>query len=311
MKTSPVGRSGVSVTSVGLGVFELGPESGEEPDPVRAQKVVAAALEAGVNWFDTSERYHDTRNETLIGGVRAADEMLVSTKVAPTPNGTGFRSPEVRAACVASLERLRREAIDIYFLHWPDETDVPLDETWGAMAELVDDGLVRAIGLSNYPLGDVERCHRQRPVDAIQDGLSLVDHLYNRDLFAACGELGIAGVVYEALGSGALSGRSIEAVREQWAAYSEWEVYKRLFAGENGDRTQVLVDAVCEVGERVGVSVPQLAVAWALAQQGVSAALVGTRSGGHLAENVRAAEIDLAEVMGELDGLVAPGRGAP
>lgn len=303
MEPIPVGGSGVAITRIGLGGFELGPEEGERPDPERARKVVEAALAAGVNWLDTAERYHETENESLIGGVFAADEMLVSTKAAPGPRGTGFRAAEVRAACVASLERLRREVIDVYFLHFPDETGVPLEETWGAMAELVDDGLVRAIGLSNYPLADVERCHRQRRVDAIQDGLSLVDHLDNRALFAGCGELEITGVVYEPLGSGALSGRSIEAVREEWDP--EWPFYQRLLAGENGERTQAFVDTVREIGERIGASVPQIAIAWTLAQPGVSTALVGTRSGSHLAENVRAAEIDLGSVLAELDDLSA------
>jgi aryl-alcohol dehydrogenase-like predicted oxidoreductase len=307
VETIPVGASGVSLATIGLGGFELGPEEGEQPDPERARKVVAAALEAGVNWLDTAEGYHKTRNEALIGEVLAGDHMLVATKVGPAPDGTGFRPEEIRAACLASLERLRRDRIDVYFLHWPDDTGVPLEETWGAMAELADEGLVRAIGLSNYPLADVERCHRQRPVDAIQDGLSLVDYLHNRALFAACAELGITGMVFEPMGSGALSGRSIDAIRESWAAYTEWDFYKRLLAGENGDRTADVIEAVRRVGDRLGASVAQVALAWVLAQSGVSAALAGTRSGDHLAENAFAAEIDVTGVLAELDEITSLG----
>jgi aryl-alcohol dehydrogenase-like predicted oxidoreductase len=102
---------------------------------------------------------------------------------------------------------------------------------------LVDEGLVRAIGLSNYPIEEVERSHAQRPVDVIQDGLSLVDHLDNRDLIRRCGQLGIGVVVYEPLGSGTLSGRSIAEVREAWSDWSEFDFYKRLLAGTNGEKS--------------------------------------------------------------------------
>ena len=105
-------------------------------------------------------------------------------------------------------------------MHYPDESGVLLEETWSALGELADEGTVRAIGLSNYGIEDVERCHAIRAVDVIQDGLSLVDHLDNRAMFERCHELGIAVVVYEPLGSGTLSGRSIEQVREAWADWS-------------------------------------------------------------------------------------------
>jgi aryl-alcohol dehydrogenase-like predicted oxidoreductase len=203
MESRPIGKSGVSVSTVGLGGFELGPEVREMPDVDRAMSVIEAALEAGVTWVDTSENYLDTRNESLIGAAlrRIHRDVLIATKAAPSAaisgGGTGFRRNEIHDACRASLRRLGRDQIDIYFLHWPDDTGVPIEETWGAMAELVDAGLVRAIGLSNYGLEEVERCHAQRQVDVVQDGLSLIDYLDNRDSIARCGELGIAAVIYE------------------------------------------------------------------------------------------------------------------
>jgi aryl-alcohol dehydrogenase-like predicted oxidoreductase len=303
VKTFALGRSGVAVSYIGLGGFELGPEEGEPPDLPRAERVIAAARDAGINWIDTAERYHDTLNEALIGAALGDAEILVASKVAPKPNGSGFRPDEVRAACIESLRRLGREHIDLYFLHWPDATGVPLDETWGAMAELADEGHVRAIGLSNHSIEDVERCHNARAVDVIQDGLSLVDYLHHRELFARARELGIAGVVFEPLGSGALSGRSIDAVRQAWAGYEDWPFYQRLLAGENGDRTADTIERVREIGDRLGASVAQVAIAWVLAQDGVTAALAGTRSGAHLAENAAAVEVDLSGVLDELSAL--------
>ena len=132
MESRQVGKSGVSVTTLGLGGFEMGPEEGAEPDLDRAAAVLGASLAVGLNWLDTSENYCETRNELLIGeALRKVDgDLLVATKVAPghalTGGGSGFRRSEIHAACRASLRRLGREQIDIYFLHWPDDTGVQI-----------------------------------------------------------------------------------------------------------------------------------------------------------------------------------------
>lgn len=210
--------------------------------------------------------------------------------------------------CRGSLERLGLDHLDIYLLHAPDETGVPLEETWGAMSELVEEGLVKAIGLSNFPLADVERCHAQRPVDLVQDGLCLVDHLGNRELFARGRELGIGVVVYEPLGSGTLSGKPIDAIREAWAEWNEWGFYQRRLAGENGDKSTALVDAFRPVAEGQGVSVPQLAIAWVLHQDGVTAALAGSANTEHVLSTAAAAEIELPQaVLDRLEQLLPLG----
>jgi aryl-alcohol dehydrogenase-like predicted oxidoreductase len=312
METRRLGRTALEISGVGLGGVELcgGDPSQGEPTLAEATAAVEAALESGINWIDTAEAYYQGRNEAFIGQVlkQRDDDLLVATKVSPSPDGTGFRRNEVRAACRASLDRLGRDAIDLYFLHHPDETGVPLEETWGALAELVDEGLVQAIGLSNYRLEDVERCHAERPVDVVQDGLSLVDHLDNRAAIARCGKLGIGVVVYEPLGSGTLSGRSIDEVREAWADWSEFGFYKRLLAGTNGDRSAALVAAIRPIAGRLGVSVPQLAIAWVLRQDGVTAALAGSLNPEHVQQNARAGELDLPpNVLEELERLIPIG----
>jgi aryl-alcohol dehydrogenase-like predicted oxidoreductase len=313
MESRPIGQSGVSVSTVGLGGIELGPEVGEEPDVDRAVSVIAAALEAGVTWIDTSENYLATRNESVIGAAlrRIHGEVLVATKVAPsaaiTGGGTGFRRNEIHAACRASLHRLGRDRIDIYFLHWPDDSGVPLEETWGAMAELVDAGLVRAIGLSNYELEDVERCHVQRPVDVVQDGLSLIDHLDNRDSIARCGELGIGAVIYEPLAGGILSGKTLEQVLAVWKEWVEEPFYKRLLSPGRAERSFAVADGMRPITEQLSATVAQLAIAWVLHQPGVSAAIAGSRDGRHMKENAEASNLDLAGSLDELEKLIALG----
>ena len=217
-----LGMSGVDVSAIGLGGYELG--DGDTLTIERAREIVTASLDAGVNWLDTAEVYLDTRNETAIGeaiaGIR--DDLVVATKVAPAPDGTGLRPEQIEAACRASLKRLRTDRIDVYVVHWPDEDGgVPLAETWGGMARLVDEGLVRAIGLSNYGMADIETCHASRPVDVIQQGLSMIDHEEERPVVARCGELGIAAVIYEPLASGVLTGAlTRETGHDQWGP--EW-----------------------------------------------------------------------------------------
>ena len=219
MRLRALGTSGVEVSAIGLGGYELG--DGEALSIEHVREIVTASLDAGVNWFDTSEVYLDTRNETAIGeailGFR--DELIVASKVAPTPDGTGLRPEQIASACRASLKRLRTDRIDVYVVHWPDaDDDVPLAETWGEMARLADGGHVHAIGLSNYEMADIEICHAIRPVDVIQQGLSLIDHEEERPVAARCGDLGIAAVIYEPLAGGVLTGAlTTEAGHDQWA----------------------------------------------------------------------------------------------
>ncbi len=314
MEFRAIGGSGVSVSAVGLGGFELGPEPGEAADVDRAVKVIAAGLDSGINWLDTSENYLETRNEALIGPAlaRVGGDFLVATKAAPgaavTGGGSGFRHDQIHAACRASLLRLGREQIDIYFLHWPDDTGVPLEETWGAMAELVEAGLVRAIGLSNYSLEDVERCHAQRPVDAVQVGLSLIDYLDGRASIARCGQLGIGVVVYEPLASGILIGKTLEQVRAIWAGpWVETASYKRLLAPGRAEHSFAVVDRMGLVADRLGVTVAQLAIGWVLHQPGVSAAIAGSRDGRHVRENAEAASLDLTGSLEEVEQLIPLG----
>ncbi|HVQ88188.1 MAG TPA: aldo/keto reductase [Actinomycetes bacterium] len=316
MDVRVLGGSEVSVSRIGLGGFELGPEEGDEPDVDRAVGVLTASLDAGVNWLDTSENYLNTNNESLIGAALAklGTNIKIATKAAPgakiTGGGSGFRPHQIHQACLGSLRRLGRDVIDMYFLHWPDESGVPLEDTWGAMAELVDEGLVRAIGMSNYELAEIENCNKQRPVDVVQTGLSMIDYLADRALVAECGDLGISVVIYEPLGSGILTGRSLEEVRAIWTGpWVESAFYQRLLAPGNAERSFAVVDGIRPIAAARGWTVAQAAIAWVLAQPGVSAAIAGSRDGRHMRENAEAAAINLAEARAELEALITLGPG--
>jgi len=298
----------VGVSRIGLGGYELG---GLAADVPAARAAIEAALASGTNWVDTAEGYHDTANETVIGeAIRDLPERpLISSKA--DPEAGAFRRQQLHAACRASLRRLGVDHLDVYFLHWPDEPGgVPLAETWGAMGELVDDGLVRAIGLSNFTVDEIAACHATRPVDVVQDGLSLIDHLGNREAFAWCAENGIAVMVYEPLASGLLSGRpvTIQELRRTWADLEEWTFYDRLCAPGKLERSADVASGVGRVAARLELPPAQVAVAWVLSRREVTAAICGSRNPAHVTQNSAVAEVRLdAEAIAELDALVPLG----
>jgi myo-inositol catabolism protein IolS len=314
MQFRPIGRSGVSLSRVGLGGYELGPEPDEEPGVDRAARVIETAIDSGVNWLDTSENYLETRNETVIGAAlgQLGADFLVASKVAPgggvTGGGSGFRRQQIVHACHESLRRLGREQIDVYFLHWPDNTGVPLEETWGAMAELVEAGLVRAIGISNYSIEDVKRCHSQRPVDVVQVGLNLIDYLDDRASIASCGELGIAVTTFEPLASGILGGKTLDEVLAVWTGpWVEAAFFKRLLSPGQAERSFAVADGLRPIADMLGATVAQVAISWVLHQPGVTAAITGSRNGGHMRENAEAVRLDLTGSLDEIEALIPLG----
>ncbi len=308
MRTRHVGASGVELSEIGLGGYELGHQADQVE---RARAAIEAAFETGVNWIDTAEAYHDTAHETLIGeALRGIGQRpLISSK--RSPEGDGFTAAGIHAGCRESLRRLAVDHLDLYFLHWPDEPDgATLDETWDAMAELVDQGLARSIGLSNFTLEQIDACHAARPVDAVQDGLSMIDHLHNRELFQACDERAIAVVVYEPLASGLLTGaiRDIDDLQRTWDDLEQWSFYHRLCAPGRWERAEAVISALAEMSTRTGTSISKLAIAWVLVQDGVTSAICGTGNPDHVRENAAAAEVELSPgMLAELEALVPLG----
>jgi aryl-alcohol dehydrogenase-like predicted oxidoreductase len=311
----PVGASGVEISVVGLGGFELGPEPGEAPDVASALGVISTAYDNGVTWLDTSENYLATANESLIGDAlsRFGQPFQVCSKVCPyaalSGGASGYRPDQVHAACRDSLRRLRRDHIDIYLLHYPARDGVPLADTWGAMTELVDQGLVHAIGMSNYDYADVQRCHAQRRVDNVQTGLSLIDYLDDRPMIEQLRDIGVSVTIYEPLASGFLAGVSLAGIRAQWGGgvWEESSFWKRLVASPYGERSEAVCDGLRPIAHRLGVTVAQVAIAWVLSQPGVTAALAGSSKPGHMRDNAAAATVDLSDVIDEVEALIPLG----
>jgi aryl-alcohol dehydrogenase-like predicted oxidoreductase len=222
--------------------------------------------------------------------------VLVFTKVAPRPGGSGFHAAGVRAAVEGSLRRLGRDVIDLFQLHWPDR-EVPVEETWEAMAALADDGLVRSVGVSNFSSELIDRCERIRHVDSLQPPFSMLHRDGRDDLFVRCEQAGTGVLAYGPLAYGLLTGAFDETTTfsdDDWRSGKHGiGAYDELFAPGAFERSLAVVEALRPLAEGKGVTLAQLALAWALHQRGVTGAIAGSRSPSHVRENAVAGDIEL------------------
>ncbi len=307
MRTRKLGSSGPEMSVIGYGAWEAG---GDDWGPNDSEDSVIAAiragLDAGIDWIDTAEVYGDGVSEGIVGRAVAGrrHEVTIATKVAPSDEGSGFRPEQVRRACDGSLGRLGIDHIDLYQLHWPDESGVPVEDTWGTMCELQDAGKVRWIGVSNFDRELIERCQMIRHVDSLQQEFSMIV-LSDRELIRWCGLMGIGVLSYSPLGAGLLTGTvSAGTTFEEgdWRGTSEGADY---FGPGNLERNLVVVEAMRPLAERLEISLAGLALAWNIAQPGVTCAIAGSRKADHTSMNALAGDIELDEAsLEELEALL-------
>jgi aryl-alcohol dehydrogenase-like predicted oxidoreductase len=308
MRTKRLGRDGPEISVVGFGAWEAG-KSEEWGEPPPDEQIVAAidvVFETGIGWIDTAEVYGLGTSEEFVGRVTAGrrDEIQLFTKVAPGPRGTGFRPEEVGKACRQSLQRLGTDHLDLYQLHWPDDS-VPLEDTWGAMAALVDEGLVRNVGVSNFDKGQLERCLAIRHVDSLQQEFSMFAR-DDRELIRWCGEQGIGVLAYGPLAYGLLAGAiSMDTTFPDGDFRGSGETWGALFAPEVRRRELGIVDDLGAIAERLGLTVAQLALAWTFHQDGVTGAIAGSRNPDHVRTNSAAGEVTLeSATLDEIETLL-------
>jgi aryl-alcohol dehydrogenase-like predicted oxidoreductase len=304
---------GPELSVIGFGSWEAGGTAwgaNESDDGVIA--AMRAALEAGINWIDTAEVYGDGVSESLVGRAIAGrrDEVVVASKVAPQPEGTGFRPEEIHKACDASLSRLGIESIDLYQLHWPDERGTPIEDSWGAMAELQQAGKVRFIGVSNFDRELIEQCETVRHVDSLQPEFSMLDRR-QAELIAWCGSQGTGVVTYGPLGYGILTG----AIRADTTfAAGDWRSTSsdpgdpaelNLFARDVLPSALAVVEQLRPIADRLGLTLAQLALAWNTHQPGVTSAIAGSRNPDHVRSNAAAGDVALDdEALAELERML-------
>jgi aryl-alcohol dehydrogenase-like predicted oxidoreductase len=315
MELRTLGTHGLTVSGQGLGCMGMSEFYGSA-DESEARATIHRALDLGVNFLDTADMYGPYTNEQLVGDAIAdrRDEVVLATKFGltrdpndPTVRGVNGRPEYVARACDASLRRLAVDHIDLYYQHRVDP-DVPIEETVGAMAELVDAGKVRFLGLSEAAPATIRRAHAVHPVSAVQTEYSLWSRDVEEEILPTLRELGIGLVAYSPLGRGFLTG---QITSPDDFAPDDFRRRNPRFQGANFERNLQLVDRVREIANEQDCTPGQLALAWVMAQGKDIVPIPGTKRRTYLEENVAAVELELsAEDLERIDEAAPVGAAA-
>jgi aryl-alcohol dehydrogenase-like predicted oxidoreductase len=313
IETIALGTQGLKVSRQGLGCMGMsdfyGPTNDEE-----STATIHRALELGVDFFDTSDMYGPHTNEVLLGKALAGrrDEAVIATKFGivrdpdePTKRAVNGRPEYVRQACEGSLQRLGTDHIDLYYQHRVDP-DTPIEETIGAMGELVTEGKVRFLGLSEAAPATIRRAHAVHPISALQTEYSVWSRDPEEEILPTLRDLGIGFVPYSPLGRGFLTGvlRSLDDLDE-----SDFRRYQPRFQGDNLADNVAIVEVIDQLASAKGCTPGQIALAFVHAAGRDVAPIPGTKRRTYLEENVAALDVELTEEDLAVLDAVAPAKG--
>jgi len=298
------------VSAIGLGCMSLSHAYGTPPDPGTAAGLLRQALDLGYTHVDTAALYGFGANETLIGQALKGrrQEFVLASKCGMFRNAQGQREidgrPEaIKRTCEDSLSRLQTDVIDLYYLHRWDKR-LPIEESVGALADLVQEGKVRTIGLSEVSAETLRKAHQVHPVTALQTEYSLWTRNAEVAVLDACEELGITFVAFSPLARGFLTGelRDVSTLPPK-----DIRLAMPRFQGDHFPRNLALLDGVQTIAREHGCTMAQLALAWLLAQREFIIPIPGTTRADHLAENLRALDVRLdSAAIARLDALINP-----
>ncbi|MDP4283144.1 MAG: aldo/keto reductase [Bacteroidota bacterium] len=298
MNIKSLGTQGLKASEIGLGCMGMSDFYGDKNDH-ESTRTIHRAHELGLTFFDTADMYGPFTNEILVGkAIRSfRKEITLATKFGilrdpanPSVRGLNGKPEYVKSACEASLKRLNVEVIDLYYLHRKDP-DTPIEETVGAMAQLVKEGKIRGIGLSEINVETLRKANAEHPISALQTEYSLWSREPENEILPVCKELGIAFVAYSPLGRGFLSGQ-IKTIEDL-----DKDDYRRSsprFVGDNFNKNLDLVKKIEAIAKEKSCTASQLALAWVMAQEDFIFPIPGTKHIKFLEENIKAADIALS-----------------
>lgn len=320
LPTRPLGKSGLNITTVGFGAWAIGGGGwafGWGPqDDAESIATMKRALELGVNWIDTAAIYGLGHSEEVVGRLlkelKPAERPLIFTKCGLVwdesdrmKDAKRILAPaSIRKECEASLQRLGIERIDLYQFHWSDESGVPIEDSWAEMLKLVEEGKVRAAGVSNFGMELMARCEKIRHVDSLQPPFSLIRRDAGGSLIPRCAARQTGVIVYSPMQAGILNDSfSLERITRM--APDDWRRKTKEFNPPNINNNIALRDALVPIAERHNATVAAIAVAWTLSWPGVSGAICGARSPDQVNGWVGAANVTLtAEDLTEIAGAI-------
>ena len=317
MEYRQFGRTNLKVSAIGFGCWEIGGTYGRI-DEGEFRRAVARAIDAGITCFDTAEAYGMGVSEEALAralGPRRND-VVIATKFGvgyeEMPNRRDSSRLRVLASIDKSLQRLRTDHVDIYLVHWPD-ANTPIDETMAALDDVVRQGKVRYVGVSNFRLPQIEEAMRRRRVDVVQYAWNMFDRRMQADIFPYCRANQVAVMAYGSLAYGMLSGtfRSGMSFDENdWRSKSgnlgDLNLFRTLFGPEHFARNLAAVEELKRLAGKYGKSLPQFALRWTLSNAAVGTALVGFRTPAEVSENLGALGWEVSEAdMVEVDAVLA------
>lgn len=298
MKIKSLGTQGLKASEMGLGCMGMSEFYGEKNDE-ESIKTIHKAFEMGITFFDTADIYGPFINEELVGKAIAPfrKEITLATKFGilrdpndPKKRGVSGKAAYVKSACEASLKRLNVEVIDLYYLHRKDP-ETPIEETVGAMADLVKEGKIRGIGLSEVNAETLRKANSTHPLTALQTEYSLWSRDPEKEIIPTCEELGIAFVAYSPLGRGFLTGQI-----KQFEDFDQDDFRRNSprFMGENFNKNLDLVKKIEAIANEKGCTPAQLALAWVMAQNENIFPIPGTKKVKYVEENIKAINVELS-----------------
>jgi len=290
MKYEKLGKTDFKVSTITFGCWELGGGPWEFTSDEGNIGVLQTAFENGVITFDTAEGYGNGHSEEIVGKALKGKrkDCVIATKVSPK----NLKASDVRNSIEASLKRLDTDYVDIYYIHWPNQ-EIPIEETMSELNKLKKEGLIRAIGVSNFSLELLKEALKLGSIDVIQQEYSLLQREIEKGLLQFCYESSISVTSYSSIAKGILTGAF--HLGKAKIKQEDFRGTRRLFLPEHLEKETELINLIKDIADEKRATLSQIAISWLLHQKGLTSAIVGTQSEKHLVENIMSSDMELSQ----------------